>query len=144
MDDLVVRYLHFISFIFLAAMLVVENVLMTKVVSIRTLKKLVLIDAIYGISALCTLATGLCLWLMVGKPSEIYTDNPTFHLKVTLFIGIAVISFFPTVFILKNRKSSSNEIVIPAYLRIIKKFELLILLFLPLLGVYISRAMTIF
>ena len=139
MDELFVRYLHFVGFILLAAMLMAENLLLAKSLDNRTVKKLAVIDGVYGLSAVITLAAGLTLWLGVGKPAEFYNSNPLFHIKVTLFVVVALLSVYPTIFLLKHRKTTASELAVPATVILVKRLEVVILLVIPLLAVLMAR-----
>lgn len=99
MEELIVRYLHFMGILLLVAVLVGEHLLLAPEISARQFRKVVVLDAIYGGSAALVLATGLLLWFVVGKPAEFYTQNGVFHAKVTLFFVIGFLSIYPTVFI---------------------------------------------
>lgn len=137
MDELVIRYLHFIGIMMLFSMLVAENIIMLKQLTNEAIKKLAIIDGLYGFGAVLTLAAGLLLWLYVGKPKEFYTANMLFHIKLGLFVLVALFSIVPTVFLLKNLKSSS--VIVPSYIIVIKRIELLIILLMPFLAVLIAR-----
>lgn len=139
MDDLLIRYLHFIGIILLASTLAAENVLLSKNLKIATVKKLALIDGFYGVSAITVLAAGLLLWFVVGKPSEFYSSNTFFHVKLGLFAFIALLSVFPTIFFLNARQSVAAEVLVPSYVIYIKRIEAVTLLLLPLFAVLMAR-----
>ena len=139
MEEVLVRYLHFLGIITLASALVGEHLLIAKEMNIKSFKKLVIVDAVYGLGAIATLIAGILLWFSVGKPAEFYSSNVIFHIKITLFLSIGLLSIFPTVYFLRNRKSTSDSITIPSYIVKIIRIELCLLLILPVLGVLISR-----
>jgi len=139
MEDFIVRYIHFIGIIVLASMLSIQNVLLKAEVGNSTLKKLVRIDTVYGISAAITFIAGMLLWLSVGKPKEFYSANPIFHAKMGIFVLVALLSVVPTLFLLKNRKTTEDTIAVPKYVRIIKHVEMSFLVVLPLLAVLIAK-----
>ena len=139
MEELLVRYIHFLGIMLLASMLVTENILLSKNLKRKTVEKLAIIDGIYGLSAIITLSAGLMLWLAVGKPSQFYSNNVIFHAKLGLFVFVGLLSIFPTVFILKQRKSVNGEIVVPSHVILIKRTEAGLLLVLPLLAVLMAR-----
>jgi putative membrane protein len=138
-DESLVRYAHFVAIIIFSSMLVAEHLLLSKQTSIDTLKKVAVIDLIYGISAVVVLVAGLSLWIGVGKPKEFYTSNFIFHIKLTLFILMAILSIIPTLFYIKSRKSGESVITIPKYIIMVIRFELLLLLIIPLLAVLMAR-----
>jgi len=139
MEDIVVRYLHFIGIISLASMLVCQNFFLSKQLSGGQLRKLAVIDAFYGISAIVILLTGLSLWLWVGKPSDFYTKNMVFHIKFSLFLFVALLSIMPTIFFVKNRKSAESEVLVPTKVILLKRLELVALVFIPLLAVLMAQ-----
>jgi putative membrane protein len=113
--------------------------LIAKTLSAASVRKLALIDGIYGLAALCVAISGVLLWMSVGKPKEFYSTNPIFHTKLALFVLVAVLSVLPTIFFLKHRKTSQMEIALPSYVITIKRLELVILIFIPLCAVMMAR-----
>ena len=81
-------------------------------------------------------AAGLTLWFGgYGKPTEFYSQNPIFHLKLSLFVGIGLLSIYPTVFFIKNRKGLPDEkIRLPKSLFWMIRFELILLFLIPILA----------
>lgn len=137
MEELVVRYAHFIGIMMLSSMLVAENIMIAKHLESSSIKRLVIIDGLYGFAAVLTLGAGLMLWLSVGKPKEFYTANMIFHIKLTLFVLVALISAIPTFFLIKNRKADS--ISVPGYIILIKRIELALIAVIPMLAVLMAR-----
>lgn len=138
MEEIAFRYLHFLGILALTSMLVAENILISKEVTCSGIKKLSVIDGLYGVSAGVTLVAGLVLWLYVGKPKEFYSGNFIFHIKIGLFFLIALLSIFPTVFFLKNRKKVDESIPVPGPVILIVRLQLVLLLALPLLAVLMA------
>jgi len=139
MEELFIRYLHFVGLILLASMLVAENLLLAKSLDSPAVRKLAIIDGVYGFSAVITLGAGLLLWLGVGKPAEFYSANPLFHIKMTLFVLVALLSVYPTFFLLKHRNTTLAELSVPASVIRVKRVELVLLLVIPLLAVLMAR-----
>jgi putative membrane protein len=134
MEEAITRYIHFLGIIMLSSMLVAENLLITSHLKVGAIKTLVRIDGLYAIGAVITLGAGLFLWLVIGKPSAFYAQNAIFHIKIGLFFLVALISFFPTRFLLKNRNNQVGAIVVPRNVILIKRLELVLLCILPLLA----------
>lgn len=134
--EIVLRYLHFISIFAIVGSLVSEHMLLKKTLLRSEISRLATIDAVYGIAALTLLTVGLTLWLgSVGKPAVYYTKNWIFHTKITLFATVGILSIYPTVFFLKNRKGNQSEPVqIPKAIFWLLRFELLLLFIIPLLA----------
>lgn len=137
---ILIRYLHFISVFALVGAVVAEQFLVSRVMTRRQIIRIAKIDALYGISAIIVLIGGLLLWFVVGKPASFYTRNWIFHTKLTLFVFLALVSIYPTIFFLKNRKGSDLEtsVRVPGMVIILLRIELLILIFLPLLASYMA------
>lgn len=138
--ELLVRYLHFISIFGIVATLAIEAVLLKPNLSRQELTRLSKIDALYGLCALTVLGAGLSLWLWLGKPPEFYQKNPIFWLKLGLYTVIGLLSIYPTVFFIKQRKGEASELVhIPSGLIWSVRIELILLLILPLLALLMAR-----
>lgn len=90
----------------------------------------------YGFAVLTLLGAGLTLWLGgFGKPTEFYSENPVFHLKLALFVTIGLLSIYPTVFFMKNRKGKPDDIVaVPKVIFWFIRLELLLLFLIPILA----------
>ena len=139
MEELFIRYMHFVGIISMFSLLAIQNILLLKKINIGDFKKLGIIDGLYGFSAVVTLIAGLMLWLVVGKPSEFYSVNIIFQLKLTLFGFVGLISIAPTIYFIRNRNSKEREINVPSWVIRIKRTELIVLLLIPLLAVLMAR-----
>mgnify|MGYP003490902629 FL=1 len=134
--EIILRYVHFISIFAIVGSLVSEHLLLKKEMTRHELGRLARIDAVYGIAALSLLAAGLTLWLAsLGKPAVFYTKNWIFHTKLTCFILVGLLSIYPTVFFIKNRKGNPDELVkTPPLIFWMLRFELSLLFIVPLLA----------
>ncbi|EDY86008.1 conserved hypothetical protein [gamma proteobacterium HTCC5015] len=139
MSEIIIRYAHFLSIFVLFALLTAEHLLLKPQVSRADMKRLGIIDIAYGVTALVVLAAGLALWMGVGKPAEFYTKNPVFHAKFGLFILIGLLSIAPTVFFIKQRKTTAESITVPKSLIHIVRLELTLLVAMPLLAVLMAK-----
>lgn len=139
--ELLLRYIHFISILAIAGTLTAELLLLQKQITRAKLAKLAKVDAVYGMAAITLLAAGLTLWLGgFGKPSWWYSHNWIFHLKLGLFACIGILSVWPTVFFLKQRKGDPDELVtIPSKIFLFIRLELLLLFIIPLLAGLMAR-----
>ena len=113
MEETLVRYIHFASIMLVTSSLVVEHILLAAQVSITKMRKIALLDAVYGISAITTLLAGLTLWFWVGKPADFYSSNPVFQAKVAVFVLISLLSIYPTLFFIKSRTTGLDSIMVP-------------------------------
>ena len=139
MVELSVRAIHFLGIMLLSATLFYELVSVSRSITHAQLKKLVWVDAVYGVSAVIVLTAGALLWSSFGKPSEFYTKNGIFHLKLAIFVLIGLLSIVPTWFFLKNRKSIEANIDVPSYVVYIVRLEAILLLAIPLLAVLMAH-----
>ncbi|MBD8512206.1 DUF2214 family protein [Photobacterium sp. WH77] len=139
MFEIVIRYFHFIGIFALFSVLVVEHMLIKRRLTAEEMHRLARLDAVYGISAVVVLLAGLAMWFLVGKPADFYTANPVFHAKVTLFLIVAALSVFPTVFFYRHRRTTRETIPVPPAIVILIRLELLLLLVIPLLAVLMAR-----
>jgi putative membrane protein len=134
--EILLRYIHFISIFAIVGSLVSEHLLLKKSMTRAEIGRVSRIDAVYGLAALTLVIAGLTLWLgSVGKPSWFYSKNWVFHLKITLVAVVGLLSIYPTVFFLRNRKGIASEtVVIPSSVFMMVRIELLLLLVIPLLA----------
>jgi Predicted membrane protein len=132
--EIFLRYIHFISIFAIVGTLVSEHLLLKKMMTRAEISRLSRIDAVYGLAALSLLTAGLTLWLGgIGKPAEFYSGNWIFHTKISLFLLIGILSIYPTVFFIRNRKGHADELVsVPGKVFWLLRFELLLLLIIPL------------
>jgi putative membrane protein len=133
------RYLHFIAIIGFAGALIVENSAISRTITSEDSRNLAKVDAVYGVSAILVLLFGLVLWLWVGKPSEFYSQNPLFLVKLGLFIVVGLLSISPTVFLFKHRKSEASSIAVPTLVIWSMRAELIVLLLIPILAILMAR-----
>ena len=139
MTEIFFRYVHFIGIMSLASCLVMQHLLISSEVKIQEFKKIAFIDIIYAISAILTLVGGLALWLYVGKDSSFYTSNSVFHIKLTLFLVIVLLSIYPSMFFIKNKNKEVEHIKMPKVIIMLIRMQLALIFILPFIGVLIAR-----
>lgn len=142
-----VRYIHFLGIFAIVGALTVEHLLLKSQMTRAEIRRLSIIDGIYGIGAIVAVAAGLTLWFGgVGKPAEFYSKNFVFHTKVTLVVIMAILSIFPTVYFLKNRKGTSPEelVDIPKRIKMFVRIQLLLLVIVPLLATLMAKGVGYF
>ncbi len=139
MSYIVIKYFHFLAILFLTSALVVEHLLVRVTITRGDLRRLRILDAVYGISAVIVLLTGLGLVFLVGKPASFYTVNPYFHLKLTLFLLIVLTSIYPTLQLMRLSRGVATETVnLPKPVVNVIRAEMVAFLPLPLLAVLIA------
>lgn len=140
--NILIPYLHYIGIMALMGSLLTEHVILKPGISKKQLKTLSVVDLLYGISAAVVLITGLLRWFIVDvKGIDFFSKNPVFHIKLTLFVIIVILSIFPTRKFLKWRKESEN---MPSDKELKKqlmfiRIELLLLAIIPLLAVMVAN-----
>lgn len=139
MHEVLVRYIHFLGIIILSMTLVSEHILLSIDTSAKKFKRLAIVDAVFGVSALIVLTAGLFLWFVVGKPAEFYSHNWIFHAKLTVFGLIALLSIYPTIFFIKNRNKSIEQVVVPKAVVMVIRLELTLLFIIPLLATLMAH-----
>ena len=124
--------------------LISEHLILKPSIKKDQIKSLATVDLIYGLSAIVVLTTGLLRWFVYGKGYDFYMSTHLFHIKLTLFIIIVILSIFPTIKILKWRKQIKrgeepdiNEKGVKKLLMFIR-IELLLMVIIPLLAVMIA------
>lgn len=137
MSEIIFRYLHFIGIISLGSCLVVQHLNLSYEMTKEQLKKIVFIDIIYLISALITLVAGLVLWLGVGKEASFYSTNWVFHLKLSIFVLILLLSIYPIRYFIKNKNNIGMKVSKLPLMMI--RMQLALLFIMPLLGVLIAQ-----
>jgi putative membrane protein len=141
MTDLILfRYLHFISVFAIVGAIVAEQFMISKTMLRSEIKRISIVDGIYGLGAVTVLIAGVALWFWVGKPAAFYTKNWIFHTKLTLFILLGILSIFPTIFFMRNRKGDEpgKIIEVPLYIIVLLRLELVIIIVMPLLATLMS------
>lgn len=134
--EVLLRYIHFLSILLITGTLAAEYVLVKDKLTRKEISRLSFIDLIYGLASIAVFAAGLTLWLgAFGKPADWYSKNWIFHLKLTLLVIIGLLSVYPTIFFLKNRKGNPDEqVAIPSSIKKIITLELLLLALIPVLA----------
>lgn len=144
--ELFLRYIHFVSLFTIAGTLTAELVMLKPVLFRTDIRRLARIDGLYGLAAITLLVAGLTLWLgSYGKPAEFYSKNWVFHIKLTLFVLIGLLSIYPTIFFLKNRSGNATDAVsVPRSIFWMVRIELLLMAIIPLLAGLMSRGIGYF
>ena len=139
--EILLRYLHFLGIIGVSAALVGEHLLIADQMTRAEIKRLSILDTIYGIAILLVIGVGLYMWLgTVGKPAEFYTKNGLFHGKLGMVLIMGLLSAPPTLFFFKNRKGDQQEIVeVPKRIVMFIRMELLFLVLIPLFAALMAK-----
>lgn len=143
--NILIPYLHYLGIMALMGSVITEHIILKPNLSAEQIKNLGVVDLIYGISAAIVLVTGLLRWFMVDpKGAGFFNSNPLFHIKVTLFVAVAILSVIPTLKILKWNRQLKNGLAVNVSEKEAKKqlmfirIELLLLAIIPLLAVLVA------
>ncbi|MFT7196992.1 MAG: putative membrane protein [Marinoscillum sp.] len=143
MTFVLVKYLHFVGIFMVVAALFTEMILVRREMTLSKLNLLSKVDGLYGMGAMISVGAGLVMWFAIGKPSDFYSSNFLFLTKVGLFTLVGIASIWPTVYFLKFRKSKGEDLTeVPFYLIWIIRFEVALLLILPLLAVTMANGIS--
>ncbi|MCB8994919.1 MAG: DUF2214 family protein [Bacteroidales bacterium] len=137
----IVTYLHFIAIFMVFSSVISELILISEKMPASALKLIRRVDLVFGISTVVVIITGLLLLISFGKGSNFYLKNPLFHLKLTLFVIIGLLSIFPSVRFFKLRKVKEDVITVPDFktIHILIWIEVIILIVIPLLAVLMAN-----
>ena len=145
----IISFLHFICAFGVVFTLIYEKINFKQNLSNKEVRRLQAADKYYGISALLVLIIGFLRVLYFEKGSEFYFSNPFFHIKLTLFIIIGLLSIYPTIqfvkwnkLIIQGRKLALDN---KEYIRIkrILSLEVTLIIFLMLSASLMARGITI-
>lgn len=142
--EILIRYLHFISLMFLVTAVIGQHYLLRKEMKRSEIASVQKLDILYAVMVVVVLATGFAQWFWVGKPADFYAKNPVFHTKVSLFLIVGVISAYPSVFFGKQKKGDPNELVdVPSSIAWSIRAELVLLALMPLLATLMAKGIGI-
>jgi putative membrane protein len=98
-------FLHHLAAFALVAALAVEFVLIRQPMTLENARRMLVIDGIYGASAVLLLVVGMLRVFFFEKGAAYYFSNHAFLSKLGLFIIVAALSVVPTLEILRWRKA---------------------------------------
>ncbi len=139
MSYVAIKYVHLLAIMILFASLCLEHYVLKPRLSAKDMRKLALIDGIYGGASAVALGAGLTLWFAVGKGQDFYSPNHLFHLKLGLFAVLGLLSVYPTIFFLKHRKTEAAVTEIPGSVILIVRIELVLALLIPVFAVMMAQ-----
>lgn len=98
--------LHHLLFFVIAAVLAAELVLVAEPVTVKSAKRLALLDAHYGAAAVGIIAVGFMRAVYFEKGWDFYAHNPFFHAKIGAFLLVGLLSIYPSIQFVKWRRSA--------------------------------------
>ena len=145
--DAILAYLHFSAIFTLLWFLAKEWTLLKAGVEALDIRRLARADIGYFLAAMAVLATGLARALAGAKPWAYYAANPVFHLKLTLFVVVALVSIKPTLMFIRWRKAFEADSAFRAdarewrLARRLLMIELHVVALIPLAAVLMARGL---
>ena len=109
MTDLLLAIAHHFLIFSLVGILAAELSLCRPGVSGGALARLAKVNGSYGIIASLIIVVGVCRVIYGVKGAQYYLHNPWFWSKMAAIVVVALLSIFPTIAILRWRKSAGNE-----------------------------------
>lgn len=104
MSAALVALVHHLAAFTLVAALVAEHLLFARRLEPEGVRRLQLVDAVYGLSAGILLVAGLLRVFYFEKGAQYYFGNTWFLAKFGLFVLVALLSIYPTVAFASWRK----------------------------------------
>ena len=110
----------------------------------KVVERLVRLDAIYAGAAVAVLATGVARTIWGVKGTAWYWTNPLLHIKLTLFVVVALLSIGPTRSYLRWRKRLRADGTLPTEAEVRKTRKLVmieahLIALVPLAAVFLAR-----
>jgi putative membrane protein len=96
MADAIVAYVHYLGMMCAFAALIAELLLLAGGLDQKRARQLVNIDLAYWVALALVLVSGVIRLTSLGKGTPFYAENPLFHAKMGLFVGVAVLSLYPS------------------------------------------------
>ncbi len=101
---------HFFAFFALTATLVLQLGLVSESISVDTARRIQRADRAYGLAAILLLVFGFLRVIYFEKGTDYYFDNTFFLIKIGLFIGVGLLSIYPTMTYLRWNAELKQEI----------------------------------
>jgi putative membrane protein len=144
-QEALLAYAHFLAILTMVVFLTSEAALCRpEWLNAATVERLAKIDAIYGFSAMVVLATGAARSVWGIKGAGWYWSNWLLHLKLGLFIAVALLSIVPTIQFIRWRRTLRASGALPEAAQVRKVRRLVmaqahIVPVIPLAAVFLAR-----
>jgi putative membrane protein len=145
LTDFILASLHHVLVFSLMAVLAMEFMLVKPGISGPAIKRLAVIDGLFGALAVLVIMAGVCRVIWGLKGWEAYVHNVWFWHKMGTFVLVGLLSIMPTLRFLKWRKAAAADpsFVAPdADVRTVRKFlhaELALFLLIPIFAAAMAR-----
>lgn len=144
-QEALLAYAHLLAILTMVVFLTSEAALCrAEWLNAALVERLAKIDAIYGLSAMLVLATGLARVFWGVKGSGWYWSNPLLYVKLGLFAAIALLSIRPTIAFLRWRRALRATGALPeeAAVRRVRRLVMVqahLVPVVPLAAVFLAR-----
>lgn len=101
-------FLHYLAAFGIVGTLLGEWLLLGPAPTLEQARRLQALDRWYGILAGLLLVVGALRVFQFEKGAAFYLGNPFFHLKLTLFVVVGLLSIYPTVRFIAWRKDTQH------------------------------------
>jgi putative membrane protein len=109
----VLAFIHHLAAFMLFASILFEHLTFKRDITVASAKRLLIVDTLYGLSAITVLAVGLIRAFHFEKGWEFYSTNAYFWLKLGAFIAAGLLSIYPTVTFFSWRTTLKQNILPP-------------------------------
>ncbi|WP_291384727.1 MULTISPECIES: DUF2214 family protein [Achromobacter] len=143
--DAMYAWFHYLAIFVMVVVMTAEAVLLRPDLTASGVKRLIIYDRLYGLSAILVLITGVLRLTLGAKGAAFYMSNPWFHAKISLFVVIAVCSIPPTLTFLrwsKQRRQQPEFIPTLPEIKRARRWVMIashLFIFLPLFAVLMAR-----
>ena len=143
--EAILAYLHLLAILTMVVFIASEAALCrVEWLNAKVVERLVRLDAIYAGAAVAVLATGVARTIWGVKGTAWYWTNPLLHIKLTLFVVVALLSIGPTRSYLRWRKRLRAEGTLPTEAEVRKTRKLVmieahLIALVPLAAVFLAR-----
>ena len=139
--EAILAYLHLLAILFIASEAALCRI---EWLNAKVVERLVRLDAIYAGAAVAVLATGVARTIWGVKGTAWYWTNPLLHIKLTLFVVVALLSIGPTRSYLRWRKRLRADGTLPSEAEVRKTRKLVmieahLIALVPLAAVFLAR-----
>lgn len=144
--NIFIPYLHFIGIMLMMSALFTEYMLIRAELVKDRIRILTVADVVFGISLAVVIISGLLRWFLVdAKGAGYYNTQPFFHIKLTLFVLMIILSVFPSrKFRLWKKMSNKDDQFVPTEKEVKKqlliiRIEMLLMIIIPVLAVLVNQ-----
>ena len=131
---------HLLGILVLVATLSAEWFLLESRMTRLAFNRLAQIDGVYGLAAIWVLVSGLLMAYKYGKGSEYYAQYGLLYIKLGVFSVIGLLSIYPTVFYIRQRKGDpAEQLEVPPAIKVLILSQALLLLSMPVWAVLMAQ-----